>query len=74
MDFARTKIRLHETCNEQFHYYAGMLAHVAENNKAELIGFYISKMSETCVACHSLYATRKFPSFKVDVDDGMHHR
>ncbi len=25
--------------DERFHYYAGMLAHVAENNKAELIGF-----------------------------------
>ncbi len=54
--------------DEQFHYYAGMLAHVAENNKAELIGFYISKMSETCVNCHRSYATETFPGFRHDAD------
>jgi len=49
--------------DEKFHYYAGMLAHAAEMNKIELIGFYYAKMSESCVSCHSVYASGKFPSF-----------
>ena len=50
--------------DEKFHYYSGMLSHASEMKKVELIGFYYAKMSETCVSCHSLYATHKFPSFK----------
>ncbi|HED39877.1 MAG TPA: hypothetical protein ENJ13_05560 [Chromatiales bacterium] len=59
--------------DERFHYYSRMLAHVSEKKKVELIGFYFSKMSETCVSCHRLYATRKFPSFKPDVEADKHH-
>ncbi len=59
--------------DEKFHYYAGMLAHVSEKKKAELIGFYFSKMSESCVSCHSLYATKKFPSFKSGNEGDKHH-
>ena len=59
--------------DEKFHYYSGMLAHVSEKKKAELIGFYFSKMSESCVSCHSLYATKKFPSFKPNVEGDKHH-
>lgn len=47
--------------DEQFHYNAGMLQHVAEKNKNELIGFYFSQLSEACAGCHSMYATHKFP-------------
>ena len=59
--------------DEKFHYYSGMLAHVSEKKKVELIGFYFSKMSGACVSCHSLYATNKFPSFKSKVEVDKHH-
>jgi hypothetical protein len=48
--------------DQQFHYLAGMLEHVANAGKTELVGFYISKMLETCVACHTAYATNRFPA------------
>ena len=46
-----------------FHYYAGMLAHVADNKKLELVNFYFSKLTESCVTCHSEHASHKFPGF-----------
>ena len=49
--------------DEQFHYFAGMLSHAAKNRKSELVGFYFSKLSESCVSCHSQYATHKFRGF-----------
>ncbi len=59
--------------DEKFHYYSGMLSHVSEKGKTELIGFYFSKMSETCISCHSTYATHKFPSFKPKEKQRDHH-
>ena len=59
--------------DEEFHYYSGMLSHASEMKKTELIGFYFSKMSETCVSCHSLYATNKFPSFNSKTGSNNHH-
>ena len=59
--------------DEQFHYYSGMLAYAAENNNVELIGFYISKMSESCVSCHSRFANEKFPDFRQSIDNPKHH-
>lgn len=49
--------------DQKFHYYAGMLSHVAMKRKPELVGFYFSKLSESCVSCHSQYATHRFPDF-----------
>lgn len=48
--------------DQRFHYLAGMLEHVAERQKVELIGFYISEMGEACVSCHTQYATQRFPA------------
>jgi hypothetical protein len=48
--------------DKQFHYFAGMLEHVANMEKIELVGFYISKMSEACLGCHTEYATHRFPA------------
>ncbi len=48
--------------DQRFHYLAGMLEHVAEKKKPELINFYFSKMSESCVSCHQTFATHKFPA------------
>ncbi|MBV1932652.1 MAG: hypothetical protein KUG71_13155 [Porticoccaceae bacterium] len=48
--------------DQHFHYLSGMLEHAASNKKTELVGFYFSKMSESCVSCHSQYATHRFPA------------
>ncbi|NOZ54678.1 MAG: hypothetical protein GXP08_16340 [Gammaproteobacteria bacterium] len=50
--------------DQQFHYLSGMLKHVAKNKKTELIGFYFSKLSETCVSCHTQFATHRFPALE----------
>ena len=67
-----TKQQIHELHNvlsesfiqldQEFHYLSGMLHHVAKKENAELVGFYFSKMTETCVRCHTQHATHKFPS------------
>ena len=49
--------------DQQFHYFAGMLSHAANKKKPELVGFYISKLNESCVSCHARYATHKFNGF-----------
>lgn len=49
--------------DKEFHYFAGMLSHAAKKQKSELVGFYFSKLSESCVSCHSQYATHRFSGF-----------
>jgi len=39
--------------DHKFHYYAGMLSHVAEEKDIELVHYFIYKMNEACTACHS---------------------
>ncbi len=60
--------------DQQFHYLSGMLHHAAKNKKAELVGFYFSKLSEACVSCHTQYATHKFPAFipSQETDEHQH--
>ena len=53
--------------DQRFHYLAGMLEHAAKNKKPELINFYFSKMNESCVSCHTVYATHKFPALSQKV-------
>lgn len=48
--------------DQRFHYLAGMLEHAAKNKKAELINFYFSELNESCVNCHTAFATHKFPA------------
>ena len=48
--------------DQRFHYLAGMLEHAAKNKKPELINFYFSEMTESCVDCHTQFATHKFPA------------
>ncbi|MET1256278.1 hypothetical protein [Aliikangiella maris] len=59
--------------DNNFHYYAGMLSHVAEKEKAELVNFYLGKLTESCFACHSQFATHQFPAFKNSQTDEKHH-
>ena len=58
--------------DQQFHYYAGMLSHAARKGKSELVGFYFSKLNESCVACHSQYATHRFPGLIEKTDNHKH--
>lgn len=58
--------------DQEFHYLAGMLAHAAESKKPELVGFYFSKLSESCVGCHTKFALHKFPAFKGDMPTEEH--
>ena len=58
--------------DQQFHYLSGMLNHAAKNKKSELVGFYFSKLSESCVSCHSQYAVHKFPAFAPKIITDKH--
>lgn len=51
--------------DQQFHYQAGMLQHAAKHKKPELVNFYFSRMAESCVSCHTAFATHKFPNLAV---------
>lgn len=64
--------------DDQFHYYAGMLAHVSEARKLELVNFYFAKLTESCAGCHSEHATHRFPAFSTrdahhEADDAHDH-
>lgn len=69
-----TKVQRHELhktlpkqfkeIDKKFHYYAGMLSHVAAERDAELVNFYFYKMNESCVACHSKFVKNRFEGFK----------
>jgi len=56
-----------------FHRLAGMLAHVAEEQKTELVNFYFYKLTEACVQCHSHYAQQRFPAFVAPAKKNKHH-
>ena len=58
--------------DQRFHYLAGMLEHAAKNKKAELINFYFSEMNESCVSCHTIFATHKFPALSSMGKKGVH--
>ena len=49
--------------DQKFHKYAGMLEHVSKESHTELVGFYYSKLLESCVGCHSEHASHRFPLF-----------
>jgi len=61
------------TLDQEFHYLAGMLEHVAKVEKMELVSFYISKIGEACVGCHAEYATHKFPALASEKQDEHSH-
>ncbi len=47
-----------------FHLRAKRLQQAAKNHDAELSLFYFSRMTESCVTCHSRYATHRFPALE----------
>jgi hypothetical protein len=50
--------------DQDFHRLAGMLAHVSEKKKTELVSFYFYKLTEACVQCHQEYAQQRFPTLR----------
>ena len=67
---AEQKHQLHQSLpqtfrslDQRFHYYAGMLSHVARERDMELTNFFIYKMNESCSQCHAQYAVKRFPGF-----------
>ncbi len=59
--------------DQQFHEYAGMLKHVAQERRTELVGFYFYKLTESCVGCHTQFAPHKFPEFAGEKKELGHH-
>lgn len=59
--------------DKKFHEYAGMLEHVSEMKHTELVGFYYSKITESCVACHIEYAKYRFPKLDMKPNNDEHH-
>lgn len=49
--------------DKKVHYYAGMIGEAAQQKKYEQIGFYLSRLTESCSQCHSQYARHRFPRF-----------
>ncbi|WP_428357131.1 hypothetical protein [Methyloprofundus sp.] len=58
--------------DQAFHHSAGMLAHVAQEQNAELVNFYFYKLNSACVECHTEFATEKFPGLK-PIQHKPHH-
>jgi hypothetical protein len=62
------------TMDREFHHYAGMLAHAANNRNPELVTFYHYKMTDACLTCHETFATQRFPGLRSGgVEEGHHH-
>jgi len=56
-----------------FHGTAGKLAHAAEIKDSELQGFYFYRMLETCVTCHTRFASDRFPGLGEEHADRHEH-
>lgn len=59
--------------DQTFHKYAGMLEHVSKENHTELVGFYYSKMLESCLGCHREHASYRFPILANEPENKSHH-
>lgn len=46
-----------------FHHSARLMAEAAEKQDREKVAYYYFRLTETCIECHSQYATEKFPEF-----------
>jgi len=47
----------------EFHATAEALEQAAHRKQADLVPFYVYKLTEGCVGCHSRYAQARFPAF-----------
>lgn len=46
----------------EFHEVASGLEHAAHRKQADLVPFYVYKLTEGCVGCHSRFAQTRFPA------------
>ncbi|MDT8452280.1 MAG: hypothetical protein RQ936_05985 [Gammaproteobacteria bacterium] len=59
--------------DQLFHYLAGQLNHFARQQNPELVGFYYSKLVESCVSCHAVHALHRFPELASEAADAHAH-
>jgi len=59
--------------DEAFHLRAEKIAQAAKVKDAEAVSFQFSRLLDTCVACHSIYAKARFPDFRSEVGAEHHH-
>jgi cytochrome c556 len=60
--------------DQSFHRSAGMLAHAAKQQNAEVVNFYFYKLTDSCVSCHRKFAGYRFPGLASDADDKGHRK
>ncbi|MBB3169598.1 cytochrome c [Simiduia aestuariiviva] len=61
--------------DQDFHRYAAMLQHVAEEKHTDLVSYYYLKMMDACIGCHDRYARSRFPALIEDGHkDSQHQR
>ena len=58
--------------DRRFHGLAGKLAHAAEAGDSELQSVYYAKMLESCIACHTHFASDRFPGLAGDSGEHDH--
>jgi len=56
----------------RFHRHAEALAQAAERHDGELAGFYLGRMIDGCVSCHTRYATHTLPGFSMGAPAAGH--
>ena len=56
-----------------FHHSAKLLAGAAEDGNAEVVTFYLQRLTESCVSCHSRFAVERFPGFAKGRQHEVHH-
>lgn len=57
----------------EFHATAEKLSEAGKHKDLELQRYYFSRLTESCVACHSRYVTDKFPAFAGKAEGGHVH-
>ena len=57
----------------EFHQRAEKLGIAAAAHDSELTVFHYSRLVESCVRCHSAYASKRFPGFAAPTPKSHHH-
>lgn len=58
--------------DREFHRQAEALQQAAEHEDAELAAFRYYKLVDTCVACHTAYASHRFPALRAPAHEPGH--
>ncbi|HSH30115.1 MAG TPA: hypothetical protein VK971_09440 [Thiohalobacter sp.] len=59
--------------DRRLHQHAGKLAQAADHRDGELVRFYFSRMLDSCVGCHAVYAKHRFPGYARRNNDEHQH-